>query len=86
MSSGVKLSMGYDAYGNAREWQEMMRLESSGHGDVRNKVISGVHYRPIYCACCHEIRKTLLNREGKMLCRECYAKILSLRLENEVSK
>lgn len=82
MSSSVQLSMGYDAYGNAREWREMIRLESRGQAAVKNKVIEGVHYTPVRCECCKTQRKTLLNREGKTLCRECYADILRLRLEN----
>lgn len=73
------------SYINAKEIRRDELLFKREGGNVHNKIVRGVHYRPIYCACCHEIRKTLLNREGKMLCRECYAKILSLRLENEVS-
>lgn len=83
MSSSVQLPMGYDAYGNAREWREMMRLESRGQSAVKNKVIRGVPYRSVRCECCKAQRKTLLNREGKTLCRECYAKILELRLTSD---
>ena len=78
--------MGYDAYGNAREWREMMRLESWGQAAVKNKIVRGVHYTPVRCEVCKAQRKTLLNREGKTLCRECYAEILKLRMLNEVSK
>lgn len=86
MSSGVQLPMGYDAYGNAREWREMIRLESRGQSPVKNKVIRGVSYKWLCCDGCHEDRTTLLNREGKTLCRKCYSEILKLRLLNEVVK
>ena len=34
----------------------------------------------IKCAVCGASDKTLLNREGKYICRDCYAKILELRI------
>lgn len=36
--------------------------------------------RLVRCACCQSGRKTLLKREGKYVCRDCYAAVLRLRL------
>lgn len=34
----------------------------------------------VTCACCGRGDKTLLNREGKYVCRACYAEVLKFRL------
>lgn len=34
----------------------------------------------VRCACCQSGRKTLLKREGKYVCRDCYAEVLRIRL------
>lgn len=36
--------------------------------------------RLVKCSCCGSGNRTLLNREGKYVCRECYANVLMLRL------
>lgn len=36
--------------------------------------------RFVTCACCGRGDKTLLNREGKYVCRACYAEVLKFRL------
>lgn len=36
--------------------------------------------RFVTCACCGRGDKTLLNREGEYVCRECYAEVLKFRL------
>lgn len=43
-------------------------------------MVCGIWYRKIKCAVCGASDKTLLNREGKYICRDCYAKILELRI------
>ena len=36
--------------------------------------------RMVTCACCGRGDKTLLNREGRYVCRACYAEVLKIRL------
>lgn len=36
--------------------------------------------RFVTCACCGRGDKTLLNREGRYVCRACYAEVLKFRL------
>lgn len=36
--------------------------------------------RFVTCACCGRGDKTLLKREGKYVCRACYAEVLRIRM------
>ena len=42
--------------------------------------------RIVRCACCQSGQKTLLKREGKYVCRDCYAEVLRLRLMQAVER
>lgn len=42
--------------------------------------------RLVRCACCQSGRKTLLKREGKYVCRDCYAAVLRIRLMQAVER
>lgn len=77
MKSGIPMLMGYDVYGNAREWREMIRLESTGHGDVRNKVVKGVKSSIVKCDRCGESRCTLINVDDCYLCKSCHEEVMT---------
>lgn len=77
MSSLAQLLMGYDAYGNAREWREMIRLESRGQSAVKNKVLNGVKSSVIKCDRCGRSRVTLMRVDDGYLCNICYKDVMS---------